>query len=148
VDESAWSFEAPSFGVWHQLSSGRGASRTLEPAWLAAAGRLAELAATTLQGVGIARGGQRGNIVGRAAQGGLRISGGDGGFSERTVSVLDLGWALAAERDVRAKGGVLDEARVNRLRYLDGTPKGATRWIDSGWALAVLGAHRSMSKES
>jgi hypothetical protein len=32
---------------------------------------------------------------------------------------------------------VLDEARVNRLRYLDGTPKDATRWIDTGWAIRL-----------
>jgi hypothetical protein len=37
-------------------------------------------------------------------------------------------------------GGLLDEARVNRLRYLDGTPKGSTRWIDTGWALVVYEA--------
>jgi hypothetical protein len=45
--------------------------------------------------------------------------------------------ALAAA-DVAANGGVLDEARVNRLRYLEGTPKGSTRWIDTGWAIAMV----------
>src|SRR4030095_16739814 len=28
-------------------------------------------------------------------------------------------------------------ARVNRARYLEGTPRGSTRWIDTAWALAV-----------
>ena len=69
-----------------------------------------------------------------------------GGFAERTVSVTDLAWALCADEDVRAQGGVLDEARVNRLRYLDGTPKSATRWIDTGWALGLLKAAASKSK--
>ncbi len=139
-DEAAWSFEAPSFGTWRLLSSGRGASRTLSPIWLAEAARIAELAAARLADVWLERGEQRGRIVGRAAQGGLRISGGDGGFAERTISLLDLGWTLVAQDDVRGKGGILDEARVNRLRYLDGTPKGATRWIDAGWALALVSA--------
>ena len=68
--------------------------------------------------------------VGAAEQGGLRIDGGPSGFRERTVSLLDVAWAVVAADDVAAHGGVLDEARVN----LDGTPKGATRWIDTGWA--------------
>jgi hypothetical protein len=66
------------------------------------------------------------------------VSGGADGFAERTVSRIDLGWALAAQNDVARNGGILDETRVNRLRYLDGTDKSATRWIDTGWALAVL----------
>ena len=82
-------------------------------------------------------------IVGRSGQGGLRVSGGEGGFAERTVSLLDLGWALAAEEHVRTGGGLLDEARVNCLRYLDGTEKGATRWIDTGWAIAILATARA-----
>jgi hypothetical protein len=146
ADESAWSFEAPSFSAWRQLSSGRGASRTLGPPWLAEAERIAAAAVVRLAGVWIQRGEQRGQIVGRAAQGGLRISGGDGGFAERTISLLDLGWVLIAEEDVRANGGLLDEARVNHLRYLDGTPKGATRWIDSGWALGVVAALRGLER--
>ena len=40
--------------------------------------------------------------------------------------------------DVRRSGGILDEPRVNRLRYLEGTPKGSTRWIDTGWALLLV----------
>ncbi len=44
------------------------------------------------------------------------------------------------ERILRESGGVLDEARVNRVRYLDGTLKASTRWVDTGWALALVGA--------
>jgi hypothetical protein len=82
--------------------------------------------------------GKRLRVVGAAEQGGLRIDGGPDGFKERTVSLLDVAWAVVAADDVAAHGGVLDEVRVNRLRYLDGTPKAATRWIDTGWALVIL----------
>lgn len=138
--EAAWSFPDPSLAIWRMLSSGRSASRTLGGAWMDAATRLAERAPAQLAGAWVGRANQRGRVVGRAPQGGLRLNGGEGGFAERTVSLLDLGWVLAAAEDVRMKGGVLDEARVNRLRYLDGTAKGATRWIDTGWAIAVLAA--------
>ena len=76
-------------------------------------------------------------VVRRSAEGGLRVDGGPSGFKERTVSRSDLGWTLLAADDVVHNGGVLDEARVNRLRYLDGTPKDATRWIDTGWAIRL-----------
>jgi hypothetical protein len=138
-EESAWSFPAPPVAVWRSLSSGRSASRTLAPSALARAARVAEDASERLD-VWIERGVQRGRVVGRAARGGLRVDGGEGGFAERTVSLVDLGWVLVAADDVRLNGGVLDEARVNKLRYLDGTPKEATRWIDTGWALAVVAA--------
>jgi hypothetical protein len=31
------------------------------------------------------------------------------------------------------------EVLVNRLRYLEGTPKGSTRWNETGWALGDVG---------
>jgi hypothetical protein len=57
----------------------------------------------------------------------------------RTVSLTDLAWVLVARDDARNTGGALDEVRVNRFRYLDGTPTGSTRFIDTGWALFLLG---------
>jgi superfamily II DNA or RNA helicase/diadenosine tetraphosphate (Ap4A) HIT family hydrolase/HKD family nuclease len=138
-EEEGWSFRALPFSRWRDLSSGRSASRTLGPAELAAARHLAERAASQPD-TWVERGNQRGRITGRANQGGLRIAGVDGGFDARTVSLVDLGWALQAADDARRNGGTLDEARVNRLRYLDGTPKGSTRWIDTGWAIAVVRA--------
>jgi len=39
---------------------------------------------------------------------------------------------------VAARGGTLDEPRVNRVRFLEGVGKGSTRYIDTGWALALL----------
>ena len=74
--------------------------------------------------------------MGAAARGGIRVDGGPRGFAERTVSLVDLAWVVVAADDVAANGGVLDESRVNRLRYLEGVPKGSTRWIDTGWAIA------------
>ncbi|MDP2306779.1 MAG: DEAD/DEAH box helicase family protein [Pseudomonadota bacterium] len=142
ADESAWSFRAPSLSAWRAVSSGRTASRTLRRSYAEDAARAAAEAPARMGAAWIESGNQRCRIVGRAPQGGLRINGGDGGFAERTISLLDLGWVLAAEADVQKNGGVLDEARVNRLRYLDGTTKGATRWIDTGWAVAILSALR------
>ena len=80
---------------------------------------------------------RRARVLGAAPRGGLRIDGGDGGFAERTVSATDIAWVVVASQDVAATGGLLDEERVNRLRYLEGTPKGSTRWIDTGWAIAA-----------
>jgi hypothetical protein len=57
-----------------------------------------------------------------------------GGFASRQVSATDLAWVMLAAQAITDDGGLLDEARVNRLRYLDGTPKGSTRWIDTEFA--------------
>lgn len=91
-------------------------------------------------GAFVERDGRQCRIGGRADGGGLRIDGGPDGFAERTVSLTDLAWVIVARDDVRKNGGRLDEQRVNRLRYLEGTPRAATRWIDTGWALALAAA--------
>jgi hypothetical protein len=54
------------------------------------------------------------------------------------VSVTDLAWVMLAAQAVSEDGGLLDEARVNRIQYLDGTPKGSTRWLDTGWASTLF----------
>lgn len=56
------------------------------------------------------------------------------------MSLTDLAWVLVARDDVMKNGGRLDEQRVDRLRYLEGTPRAATRWIDTGWALGLAAA--------
>jgi len=81
--------------------------------------------------------GNQARVLGPAPQGGLRIDGGSGGFAERTVSLVDLAWVVIAADDVGTHGGIVDEARVNRFRYLEGVPRSATRWIDTGWAIAA-----------
>ena len=76
-------------------------------------------------------------VLDRTSQGGLRIDGGPGGFKERTVSTQDFAWVLEARVRADASGALLDESFVNRIRYLPGTPRGSTRWIDTGHALRL-----------
>jgi hypothetical protein len=139
--EGAWAIPDVDFATWRALGSGRECSRRLPAGAEERARRVVEaiLARTPPDGW-IEAGGKRCRVVGHARSGGIRIDGGGGGFAERTVSLTDLAWVLVAGDDVRERGGVLDEARVNRLRYLDGTPKASTRWIDTGWAIVVVAA--------
>lgn len=138
-DDGAWAIPDVDYATWRALGEGRSASRRLNPALEVEAGALVDrLLAKVGEGGWIERGGKRCRALGKARSGGLRIDGGKGGFAERTVSLTDLAWALAARHDVNELGGVLDEARVNRLRYLEGTPRESTRWIDTGWALVAL----------
>ena len=138
LDEGVWALPTVDFETWRALGKGRSASRRLAPEWeeraKELAGALADRAGEWVDGRG-----KRCQIVGASARGGVRIDGGPEGFAERTVSVTDLAWVLMAQAEVGKTGGVLDEAAVNRLRYLDGTPKGSTRWIDTGWALVLMG---------
>lgn len=137
--EALWACEAVDHTTWKALGGGRTASRTLPEGTDA---RVEAWITELVRVVGVGRvaeaGGHALRVVGRSKGGGLRVDGGDGGFSERSVSRTDLAWVLLAADDVRANGGVLDEARVNKLRYLDGTPKGATRWIDTGHAIRLM----------
>jgi len=138
-DEELWSIPDLDFAIWRALGDGRSASRRLPEEAVARAAELVErlLAAHPVESW-LEHGGRRCRIAGVADRGGLRIDGGPEGFAERTVSLVDIAWVLAARDDVDSEGGVLDEARVNKLRYLEGTPKGSTRWIDTGWALLVV----------
>jgi superfamily II DNA or RNA helicase/diadenosine tetraphosphate (Ap4A) HIT family hydrolase/SOS-response transcriptional repressor LexA len=137
-DRGTWSLPAVDFPTWRAWGRGREASRrlpegALDKAQLAAAELLARPEAQRW----IHRGERRARIVGKARDGGLRIDGGPGGFAERTVSLVDLAWVIYAVEDVASTGGLMNEARVNKLRYLDATPKESTRWIDTGWAIAA-----------
>lgn len=137
-EEDLWVVDELDYDTWRGLGSSRSVSRSLPDG---AEGRAEAIVERVLDGIGA--GGWVGDpkkcrIVGRASGGGLRIDGGEDGFDERTVSLTDIAWVLVAQGDVEERGGVLDEARVNRLRYLVGTPKGSTRWIDTGWAIVVI----------
>jgi superfamily II DNA or RNA helicase/diadenosine tetraphosphate (Ap4A) HIT family hydrolase/SOS-response transcriptional repressor LexA len=139
-NESLWAIPEVDWPTWHALGTGRTASRRLPPELEAEA---RELVRTILEkaapdGSLPERDGRTFRALRVAPQGGLRIDGGPNGFAERTVSVTDLGWILAARKDVALHGGILDEARVNRLRYLEGTPRAATRWIDTGNAIWLV----------
>ena len=138
-EEGLWEFPAVDFGTYRALGKGRGTSRTLPRRALERArGIVDRLMSSPGAGATVTREGKQCRLVGRSADGGLRIDGGAGGFAERTVSRRDIGWALVASDDVVRVGGILDEQRLNRLRYIDGTPKESTRWIDSGWALFLV----------
>jgi SOS-response transcriptional repressor LexA len=145
-DRGMWSLPAVDLATWRKWGKGREVSRrlpdgALDKARLAAA----ELLARSEHQRWIQRGGRRARILGEARNGGLRIDGGSDGFSERTVSLIDLAWVIHAAEEVTITGGLLDEARVNKLRYLDGTPKESTRWIDTGWAIAAWRALQPLS---
>lgn len=137
-EEGLWACGGIDHATYRALGSGRGASRSLPAGARERAQALVE-ALLGRTGTFVERGSKRCRIIGRAHDGGLRIDGGPGGFAERTVSLTDLAWVLVARDDVQKTGGLLDEQRVNRLRYLEGTPKSSTRWIDTGWAI-LLGA--------
>jgi hypothetical protein len=139
-DEGRWALAEPvDYATWRALGHGRSSSRRLpEEATTRAAAWVDQLLTVSPSGRLIEQGGKRCRILGKAPAGGLRIDGGEGGFAERTVSLMDIAWALLAQQEAHASGGMLDEALVNRLRYLEGTPKESTRWIDTGWALFLL----------
>lgn len=148
-DPDVWSIPDADFATWRAWGEGRDASRPLPAGALSraqvAADALLRLSESD-RWIERSQGG-RARILGPAQRGGLRVDGGDGGFAERTVSLTDLGWVIVADDDVRERGGLLDEASVNRTRYLEGTPKGSTRWIDTGWALAAWHRARGLVRD-
>jgi superfamily II DNA or RNA helicase len=149
-DDGRWAIPDADYAIWRAWGAGRETSRRLPEGALARA----QLVADALLAMPEERrwidqpDGRRARVLGMAQRGGIRVDGGDGGFKERTVSLSDLAWVVVAVDEVREQGGVLDEARVNRLRYLDGTPKGATRWIDTGWAIAAWNGGKGHAREA
>lgn len=140
-DEGLWACPDLDHATWRELGEGRETSRRLPDGAVDRAEEALEaLLGRVPPGQWAEHAGRRCRVVERAARGGVRIDGGPGGFKPRTVSLTDLAWVLVAQDDVRRRGGVLDEARVNRLRYLEGTPKGSTKWIDTGWAIVLANA--------
>jgi superfamily II DNA or RNA helicase/diadenosine tetraphosphate (Ap4A) HIT family hydrolase/HKD family nuclease/SOS-response transcriptional repressor LexA len=145
-DEGIWQLPEVDFQTWRAWGEGRDVSRPIPPGALARAQALADALLSLpeperrLQRTG----GRTARILGPAQRGGLRLDLGEQAASERTISLTDLAWVQVAQVDVDTSGGLLDEARVNRLRYLEGTPKGSTRWIDTGWALAAWARGRDL----
>jgi superfamily II DNA or RNA helicase/diadenosine tetraphosphate (Ap4A) HIT family hydrolase/SOS-response transcriptional repressor LexA len=137
-ERGIWWLPAVDLATWRAWGKGRDVSRRLPEGPLdQAKAAAAALLSRAEPERWIQRGERRARIVSSAPNGGLRIDGGPDGFAERTVSLTDLAWVIQAADDVASTGGLLDEARVNKLRYLDGTPKESTRWIDTGWAIAA-----------
>lgn len=145
-----WGIPDVDLGTWREWGEGRDVSRRLPPG----AQARAQVAVQTLLELPDEyrslrqSNGRRARITGAAKQGGLRIAGDEDGLKERTISLTDLAWVIVADDDVATTGGILDEQRVNLLRYLEGTPKGSTRWIDTGWAIAAWSVARSRVKAS
>jgi superfamily II DNA or RNA helicase/diadenosine tetraphosphate (Ap4A) HIT family hydrolase/HKD family nuclease len=136
-DGTAWTFPAVDFATWRALGEGRSASRALDPLWASAAeAMVAHLDAAHAPGDWLEGRGRRCRFHGRSARGGVRID--HDTMKQRTVSALDLAWVIQAYDRRNEHGDRVDEAWVNALRYLDGTPKASTRWIDTGWALVLL----------
>lgn len=139
-DDAAWRLPDLDFATWRALGKGRDCSRRLPADAIRRAGELLDkLWGRVGAGAWVEHDGKRCRIVERLARG-VRVDGGEGGFAARQVSVTDVAWVMLAAEDVARTGGVLDEALVNRLRYLEGTPKGSTRWIDTGWAIVMVAA--------
>lgn len=112
------------------------ASRELpEPARVLARRFVAAVVETAAE-KGLLEGSRPLRVRGTTRSGGLRVDGGEGGLRERTISLIDLGWVLLA--DQAAKSDMPTEAEVNAARYLPGTPRRSTRWVDTGIGLALL----------
>ncbi len=132
-DGMTWSLPEMDYLAWSALRAAgtrRGLSRPLSTDAEAAAHRF--VASMTI-GSTRSRDGVSLTIVSVSARGGLRVC--KPGMKERTVSLLDLAWVLYAQAHHQ---GVLDEAAVNRFRYIEGTPKVSTRWMDTGHALVLV----------
>jgi superfamily II DNA or RNA helicase/diadenosine tetraphosphate (Ap4A) HIT family hydrolase/HKD family nuclease len=127
--DGRWAFPPPTRALWSELSAGRSASRTLPVAYA----QVAEAFAASLP-VGasfVSASGTTWRVAERKPGGSVIV---DGGGQARPVTLTDIGWVLRA----REAGGVLDEAAVNRHRYLDGTAKASTRWVDTGIAIGLV----------
>jgi superfamily II DNA or RNA helicase/diadenosine tetraphosphate (Ap4A) HIT family hydrolase/HKD family nuclease len=133
-EDGRWHIPEVDFATWRLWGEGRSASRPLPKGCLERAQSVIDAVLALPEAERwVDNGGTRGHVLGRSARGGLRIDGGDGGFNERTVSLIDIAWVAAAAAD----GGMVDVDRVNRLRYLDGTPEESTRFIDTRWAVGI-----------
>jgi hypothetical protein len=138
-DESAWATPELDFPLWRALGTGRGASRRLPAESLTRAAELVEdVLAKVRTGRSPVLAGTHYRIVGKAKEGGLRLEGGEASkTSARTVSLTDLAWVLHA-REAAPPRVRVDEAFINKQRYLSGTPKGSTRFIDTPLAMALV----------
>ncbi len=145
-DRGTWAIPDVDLATWRIWGEGREVSRRLPDGALARAQQVVEVLVRddSPRAALVQPDGRTAHVRGTSPRGGLRIDGGADGFAERTVSLQDLGWVIVAADDVAAHGGVLDEERVNRQRYLEGTPRESTRWIDTGWAIAAWNAARDL----
>jgi hypothetical protein len=146
-DASVWAIVEVDYATWRAWWSGNEVSRPVPQELLeAAAGLVAALLAKSTRELRRADG-RVARVLGQAPRGGLRIDGGEGGFAERTVSLIDIAWALAAQRDVKENGGLLDEVRLNRMRYLEGPIElGPFADVVSGGECAAIGRNSHLQR--
>ncbi len=133
-----WTLPELDFATWVALrpeGKRTGLSRPLPALWAQAA---RDLVASLMRAIGpggtVGDGVRTLTIVERAPRGGLVVRS-ERAQASRTVSLLDIGWVLFA---VDRYGERVDEAMVNVCRYLEGTPRASTRWIDTGNALVLV----------
>lgn len=72
-------------------------------------------------------------VLGITSKGGVLVED-PGRVNERSVSETDLAWVLLAKQS----SAPLDQAGVHQLRYIEGTPRTSTRWLDTGYALHLV----------
>jgi hypothetical protein len=134
-DDGLWHLPSVDLATWQKWGGGRDVSRRLPTEAAARAAAAVEAILVLPDRELVQTSGARARIVRAADRGGIRIELSSGG--ERTISLTDIAWVIVADDQVRERGGLLDEDRVNRLRYLEGTPKASTRWIDTAWAITA-----------
>ena len=139
VREADWLIDEVDFHTWAEFGAKRGVSRVLPDVaseWASAF--VLAFAARFERGQMIEGLGKQCRFVEVTRTGGIRIDGGDDGFARRSVSATDLAWVLwtIAAEDT----DVIGAPQVHRRRYLSGTPKSKTRYIDTGWALVIAHA--------
>jgi hypothetical protein len=135
--DGPWSLPALEFQTWRALGRGRECARCLPAAAVERATTFLDaLLLCAPPGTWLARDGERCRILERTPAG-VRIDGGDGGSAPRQVSATDLAWVMLAAQGVTEDGGLLDEAR-EPASVSGRVSKGSTRWIDTGWAIALF----------
>jgi hypothetical protein len=103
-----WRIPEVSFATWRKWGAGKEVSRNLADDLMERATTVAESLVAPTGGVReiVRADGRRARVLGSASRGGFRIDGGVGGFAERTVSLLDLAWVIAAADHVKIHGGL------------------------------------------
>jgi superfamily II DNA or RNA helicase/SOS-response transcriptional repressor LexA len=137
VAEGAWAFPAPPALRWHELADAVTWSRTLPMEWRVRAQAFARMLGETKIGAEFAREAGMARVVRITRDLGVFLEGVDGSLSPRPISATDIGWVIWAADEAARGGPPLSLETVNRLRYLKGTPKGKTRYIDTKLAMAL-----------
>ena len=135
-DQEAWSIEEVDYSTYKRHGATPGASRRLDEdaeAWAEAF--VERFERDHEPGDIIEARGKTCRFLSITSRKSIRIDGGEDGFSARSISKTDLAWVHRARE--RCEEALVTEEFVNQLRYLPGTPKKSTRYIDTNWALVL-----------